>query len=300
MSAANHLVWPEVAAAICRAPFDAANCPVCGEQSVSGEWNIVDLDSQDACVDLHCSRCDAKESVRIVLPDGAALFFPSERYSLVAEAINKELESIAAQVRKHVSVMPVAAFTTHPLWQEARWSGTTFQWHPVSEAPPFMGLVFDNEEAGLEIFREAKRQINHEDRFEEIRISIIEGAVANQLDRPGYSVHICVDPDALLAHATLNELVVNPSIVPFLGQWNRHYPISGKPPLLAKFKQEFDRHQEFMLAPVIRKADGNQYMQPELGIIKNVIHFRQLSEITAGDDPDLSALLLPQLITAPE
>jgi hypothetical protein len=51
---------------------------------------------------------------------------------------------------------------------------------------------------------------------------------------------------------------------------------------------------------VIRHADGNQYMQPELGIIKNVIHFRQLSEITAGDDPDLAALLLPQLITPPE
>jgi hypothetical protein len=196
--------------------------------------------------------------------------------------------------------MPVAAFTTHPLWEKAAWSATTFQWHPISEAPPLMGLVFDNEEAGLEIFREAERQINHEDRFEEIRVSIIEGAVPGQQNRPGYSVHICADPEALAGHATMNELVVDPTIVPFLGQWNRHYPNPGKPSLLAKFKQEYEKHQEFMLAPVVHKDDGNEYMVPELGIIKNIINFRQLSDITSGDDPDLAALLLPQLIIPPE
>jgi hypothetical protein len=251
-------------------------------------------------VDLFCSACRARQVVQIDLPNGAALFFPSERYPLVAETIKKELEAVAEQVRKHASVMPVAAFTTHPLWAEAAWSATTFQWHPISEEPPLMGLVFDNEEAGLAIFREAERQINHEDRFEEIRISIVEGAVPHQQDRPGYSVHICADPDALAAHATMEDLVVDPSIVPFLGQWNRHYPIPGKPSLLARFKEEFERHQEFMLAPVVRRADGNQYMVPELGIIKNVVHFRQLSDITTGDDPDVAALLLPQLITPPE
>jgi hypothetical protein len=298
-SSADRFAWSEVAAVVCCAPLAAARCPVCGNESVFGEWNILDLRTQ-ACVELHCSACNSRETVQIALPDGASIFFPSERYSIVAEVINKELESIAALARKHADVMPVAAFTTHPLWTEAAWSATTFQWHPKSESPPIMGLVFDNEEAGLEIFREAERKINHEDRFEEIRVSIIEGAVPGQQERPGYSVHICADPDALAAHATMNELVVDPTIVPFLGQWNRHYPIPGKPLLLAKFKAEFEKHQEFMLAPTTRQADGSVYMKPELGIIKNVIHFRQLSEITEGDDPDMSALLLPQLIIPPK
>lgn len=195
--------------------------------------------------------------------------------------------------------MPAAAFTTHPLWSQARWSATTFQWHPKSEAPPIMGLVFDNAEAGKEIFREAERQMNHEDRFEEIRVSIIEGTVPGEERRPGYSVHICADPEALAAHATAADFVVDPSIVPFLGQWNRHYPIPGMPPLLTRFKREFAKHEEFLLAPVTKRADGRLWCSPELGIIKNIINFRYLSQVTESDDPDAAALVLPQLITPP-
>jgi hypothetical protein len=141
--------------------------------------------------------------------------------------------------------------------------------------------------------------MNHEDRFEEIRVSIIEGAVPGQEQRPGYSVHICADPEALAAHATMDDLVVDPSIVPFLGQWNRHYPEPGAPPLLARFKDEFEKHGEFLLAPTIRRADGKLYIEHALGIVKNIISFRQLADISAPDDPDVAALLLPQLIVPP-
>ena len=96
--------------------------------------------------------------------------------------------------------------------------------------------MFDNVEARLEIFRDADRQMNQEDRFEEIRLCIIEGAVPGQEHRPGYSVHLCADPDALAAHATFDDFVVDPTIVPFLGQWNRRYPVPGAPPLLPRFK----------------------------------------------------------------
>jgi len=161
-----------------------------------------------------------------------------------------------------------------------------------------MGLVFDNAEAGLEIFREAERQMNHTDRFEEIRISIIEGPVTGQEDRPGYSVHIGPDPESLDAHATMADFVVNRETIPFLGQWNRHYPVPGSPKLLPKFKMEFQKHKEFLLAPAVRKADGQLWIEPKLGIIKNLIHLRQLSEITQ-DDVDAMALVLPELIKPP-
>jgi hypothetical protein len=214
--------------------------------------------------------------------------------------MQKEAEAIEARAQQHVKAMPAAQFTTHPLWAEAKWCATTYQWHPMSEAPPLMGLVFEDKEAGLEIFREAERQMNHEDRFEEIRIAIVEGAVPGQESRHGYSVHICADPEALCAHATMEDFVVDPSIVPFLGQWNRHYPVPGTPLLLPRFKEEFEKHKEFMLAPTIRRDDGNLYMVPELGIIKNAIIFRQLSDITPPDDTDAAALLLPELITPPQ
>lgn len=236
----------------------------------------------------------------MTLPSDARAFFPEERLTSFVAVVQEEITPIAERIRRHAKAMPAAAFTTHPLWAEARWSATTFQWHPKSEAPPIMGLVFDNAEAGKGIFREAERQMNHTDRFEEIRVSIIEGPVPGQEHRPGYSVNICADPEALAAHATAEDFVVDPRIVPFMGQWNRHYPVPGMPALLPRFKREFQKHREFLLAPVVRKADGQLWVEPKLGIIKNVIHFRYLSEITAADDPDAGALVLPQLITPPK
>jgi hypothetical protein len=289
----------EVAITACRLPLSSVKCPSCGATAVSGEWNLLSAKSREISVDLLCSACGARENIRIALPDGTAPCCLLERFPWVSQAIAKDVESLTADVRQHVKAMPAAAFTTHPLWAEAKWSATTYRWHPTSEAPPIMGLVFENIEAGLEIFREAQQQMNYEDQFDEIRLSIIEGVVSGQEHRPGYSVHICADPDALAAHATMEDFVVDPSVIPFLGQWNFHYPVPGAPPLLARFKEEFENHKEFLLAPAIRRTDGNLYMEPELGIIKNVIFFRQLSDISAPDDTDAAALLMLQFITPP-
>ena len=84
---------------------------------------------------------------------------------MIREVLREELVSIANRIQQHAKTMPAAAFTTHPLSSEASWSATTFRWHPTGEAPPIMGLVFDNADAGKEIFREAERQMNHADRF---------------------------------------------------------------------------------------------------------------------------------------
>lgn len=190
--------------------------------------------------------------------------------------------------------MPVARFTTNPLWIKARWTATTFQWHPTSEAPPILGLVFENAEAGRQLFRELEAAYNHTDRFEEMRISIIEGASIGQ--RYGYTVHICPDPDALAMYATGKGIVLTPQTTLPFSKWNRMYPVVGTTPLLPRFKEEFEKHAEFLLAPVTKRSDGRLYAEPLLGFIKNTITFRQLSEITP-DDLDAHALSLPQLIT---
>jgi hypothetical protein len=195
-------------------------------------------------------------------------------------------------VQQIAKSMPVASFTTSPLWREARWRATTFRWHRESIAPPKMGLVFENAEAGKELFRKLERAYNHIDRFEELRISIIEGSPLGQ--QPGYTVHICPDPDALAMHATGEDIVLDTELTIRLGRWNRMYPIPGAPPLLPRFKEEFAKHGEFLLAPVTRGADGQNYFSSELGFIKHSIEFRDLSEI-GKNDPDARALTMPQL-----
>lgn len=291
--------WRHTALRAIRAPAAPIDCPVCRDQGVRAEWNIIDLMSQTAAVDLSCSACGVAKHLQIILPTGALSFFPLERIATVASIIEEQAEVIADRIQRHVRTMPAAIFTTHWLWSEAQWSATTFKWHPTSEAPPILGLVFENAEAGREIFRESERQMNHADTFEEIRVSIIEGAVPGQEHRPGYTVHLCPDPEALAAHATMDDLVLDPRIVPFLGQWNRMYPVPGEPAMLPRFKQEFARHGEFLLAPVTRHPDGQLYVDYQLGIIKNSILFRDLSEI-APEDPDAGAFVLPHLITPPE
>jgi hypothetical protein len=293
--------WSEVALRACRQSADGspATCPACRAEALTAAWHLVEILTRKASVDLRCSSCAASHSLTMALPPDVPGFFPWERLPLLDQATRPELEALAARILKYASKIPAAAFTTHPLWARATWSATTYQWHPTSQAPPVMGLVFDNAEPANGIFRDAERQMNHTDRFEEIRISIIEDGVETQGSRPGYSVHISPDPEGLAAHATVEDLVVDPQIVPFLGQWNRHYPVPGAPALLPRFKDEFAKHNEFLLAPVTRRADGQLYADPKLGIIKNTIHFRRLSEITEPDDPDAMALLLPQLITPP-
>lgn len=213
-------------------------------------------------------------------------------------AAHPQLLAIQECAQHHSRMMP-AAFTANPLWPEARWSATTYAFHPTGEAPPVMGLVFENTEAAEDIFMAAKERMNNHDRANEIRVSIIEGDIPGQEQRPGYSVHICPDPESLAAQATADGVVLDQTIVPFLGQWNRHYPIPGTPQMLPKFKREFQKHGEYMLAPVVRREDGQLHIEPTLGIVKKTIEFRQLSEILGPGDPDASALVLPSLITPP-
>jgi hypothetical protein len=142
--------------------------------------------------------------------------------------------------------------------------------------------------------------MNHADLLDEIRISIIEGQVQGENARPGYSIHISPDPDAVLGRATMNDLVMDSKLLPLFGHWNRHYPVPGNPSLLNRFKQEYERHGEFMLAPVVRRNDGQDYMDYRLGIVKKRIQFRNLSDIVDETDIDALAHVVPLFSSAPE
>jgi hypothetical protein len=208
------------------------------------------------------------------------------------DAFIKRIGELRSAADKLAKVSPVVQFTTNPLWSRAAWSATTFQWHPSSAAPPIMGLVFDNAHAAQSLFREFAKSNNHSDRFEELRVSIIEGSPPGLPD--GYSVHLCPDPEALAMHATGVELVMDAEVSRSLGKWSRMYPTPGSPSLLTRFKAEFEKHHEFLLAPVTVRADGQRFVDIDSGIVKNCIAVRQLSDVSC-EDVDALALHLPGL-----
>jgi hypothetical protein len=164
------------------------------------------------------------------------------------------------------------------LWDKARWSATTFRWHPTSEQPPIMGIVFEDAEAGRAIFRDWQRLVGGcDDKFEEIRVAIIDGT-----SPPGYFVHLSPDPDNVTARATTEDIVMPPGLLCLSRlNWLRRLP--GNPDLLGTFKRELGKHREFLLAPVTRRSDGQLRLDLMLGIVKRNITCRQLSDVRPDD-----------------
>lgn len=187
-------------------------------------------------------------------------------------------------------------FVLSPVWDKARWSATTFRWHPRSEAPPLMGLVFEDAMAGQDLFCGWATEYGNTDPLEEIRVAIVEGDIEGL--RPGYTVHLSGDIEGILARATAEGVVVPDAAVPWGSRVNRMYPVPGSPLMLARFKEEFAKHGEYLLAPVTRRGDGQLWFDVELGIVKHKVHFRHVGEI-ADDDVDAVVKLAASLRPPP-
>lgn len=186
-------------------------------------------------------------------------------------------------------------FVADDLWSNANWSATTFRWHPRSEAPPVMGLVFDDAVAGQDIFCGWAEGHGNADPLEELRIAIIEGDIEGL--RPGYTVHLSGDAEGIQARATAEGVVAPNGKLPWISRVNRMHPVPGSPPMLARFKEEFAKHREYLLAPVTRRGDGQLWFDVELGIVKHKVHFRQVSDISDNDVDSivkLAELIRPQ------
>ena len=162
------------------------------------------------------------------------------------------------------SLESAARFCSHPLWSEAVWLGTTFKLAPNNDAPPVMAIMFGDYRLGVNLFRIWVDDWGNFDENNAIRISLVEGDIASQ--DSGYSVHI--SPQDVTAG---------------YGQWQRMYPLGLFPDMLEPFKASFEKHQEFMLAPVVRHDDNLAYVNANAGIISRDLKLRDASEICEGD-----------------
>src|SRR5579862_6259599 len=122
--------WAHLAMFALRAPTVPLECPECHARLVSAAWHLTDFLSRQAIIDLTCSSCKATHSLNVALPPNAIPFYPIQRMAMLQNVIQEQTESITKRVRLHADAMPAADFTTSPLWQEAKWSGTTFRYNP--------------------------------------------------------------------------------------------------------------------------------------------------------------------------
>ncbi len=201
------------------------------------------------------------------------------QWAAVANSLAAKISKLVEQIASYEQYLPAVAWLTNPLWIEAQWSATTYRWYPNSDVPPIMGLVFDRADAAHRLFQSWIEKHGHADELDELRVTIIEGDIPGE--RPGYAVHISADPENSLIRATAEGIVLDELPLSLFGQLRCMYPIPGVEPLLPQFKAGYARHHEFLLAPVTRRDDGNQYVDVECGIVKTTVHFQSVEEFDA-------------------
>jgi hypothetical protein len=280
----NNEKWIAVGNEVCRTPLSPVPCPCCNSVSVRATWNIIDHQSRLADMEFRCKACHIQERIHIVLPRKAFDFFPLTRLIPIRQSLDGQASD---EMRRHSDFLPAIAFTADPLWLEAQWSATTFRCHPNGAAPPTMGLVFENTVAAKRLFTTWVERHGNDDEFEEIRISIIEGEIPGQPE--GYSVHICPDPENSLIRPGMKGISLTGVPLILIGHIRRMFPKHNNSFLLRSFREAYEQHMRFMIAPVLRRDDGQLWFDVQLGIIKSTVNFRATTEI---GDRDIDACVL--------
>ena len=161
-------------------------------------------------------------------------------------------------------------------WNKAGWTATAFLHDFDGIKPPYIGLVFENSEAGRMIFKDLLERVGAADEFEELDVSIIEGEIPGEL--PGYSIHLSSDPSRTQARLRSQgrDLPFEEAIV--VSRFHRMIPAPDSPHL-GKFKSELKAHGRYALIPV----SSDVQPQFDCAIEKTQIHFRQAADITRSD-----------------
>jgi hypothetical protein len=84
---------------------------------------------------------------------------------------------------------------------------------------------------------------------------------------------LCPDPKNTLAHATAENIVFDVNQFPLYCRANKMDILPGAPSMLDRFRQEYAKHKEFLLAPVTKRQNGQLYFDLDWGIVKTEIHF---------------------------
>lgn len=246
--------------------------------------------------------------IPVIFEDADAVYIPSpvkgaSRYSLArADEYEKLYARLCGQApaekpqlgkrRPPLAPKPVktdvAMMLSIPIdvdtWNEAKWRATFFM--TSDGMPPVLGLGFRNEAPARKIFSDWHLRYGDKDRWEELRVSIIEGEIPGEGD--GYSVHIGPDADHIVERYKKLGFMADGDLLTCVSRINRMEVAS--PVNLERFKVGYRKFKKFLLAPGVISADGSQ-MRPmlDLGIEKTTVYLRHVKDIGAND-PDVVIL----------
>jgi len=195
-----------------------------------------------------------------------------------------DLRQLPERERKTNPGAFLTGFIDVSLWGPAKWRGVFYMHDEVN--PPWLGLLFQNEAPARKIFEQWHTRIGRSDKYEEMRISIIEGDIDGE--PPGYSVFISANPLNIFKRADDQGISVPKDLIIILGRLHRMNP-PKESRNLAVFKEQYMRFGCYQLFPAIVQPDGVRALK-EMAILKKEVVFRDAREITSISDPDTAVI----------
>lgn len=198
-----------------------------------------------------------------------------------------ELGKLRPLPKKEKRSIFLGGFIDVDLWNKAQWHGTGFGFDGPMREPPIMCLIFKEKESAQEIMRKWLIRLGDTDKYNELRISIIEGDIPGE--QPGYSVHISSNIENIIKRADDEGIWMPKDIFFMISRLHRMNPEKDSPHL-PMFKELYERFGSYKLMVGIME-DGKIKMLNGF-IHKKNIELRQVRDIKSKDDMD--AVILPQ------
>lgn len=182
------------------------------------------------------------------------------------------------QSRLKHSQRAVLSMIEPALWDAARWRGVAVL--AYADYPPFLALVFENEEPARRIFTNWRKQLGTVDKDHLLRISILTGVDA--ANPSAYSLHISTNLEVALKGLEREKMAITMSRAKKMDSANEN--------TMRDFHRLREQYGCYFLAPAVMQSDTTEpKLLPDVRILKRDVITRPAWEIGVND-PDISAL----------
>lgn len=211
-----------------------------------------------------------------------------ERYDALywrLRGINKKEKPVLGKLRplppKERKSLFVTSLIDIEAWNKAVWRGAAYLLSPENKYPPCFMLPFLNEEYAKKIFQDWIYLFGKKDKFEELRIAIIEGDIPGE--EKGYSIHISSNLDRVIQRCDKEGINLDENFIMTISRIHRANPIDNFR-MYNKFKHHYKTHRKYILMPCVLN-EATQKIKPlfEYGIEKRELIIRHVSEIGEHD-----------------
>ncbi len=194
-----------------------------------------------------------------------------------------ELGKLRELPEKERKTIFISDISSNEIWDKSGWCGVAFILDKEGELPPRLGLLFRNRNFASTIFENWKKIIGANDKFDELRISIIEGDVKGEDN--GYYIHIGCNPISVFKMMDSNYKDLSIDYFIHTSKITRVF-VPKDSNDLKLFKEHLKIFGHCYLTPVIIDDQEQTEILTKYNIYKKNIIFRNYDEINSKHDLD--------------